>query len=324
MQIIDFQTDSVNFQSVIARCCTVLENGELLGIPTETVYGLAGDATNGQAVAKIFELKQRPQFNPLIAHVSGLEMAQTLGQFCESAQKLASEFWPGPLTLVVPQLPHSPIHDLVSAGLSTIAMRCPGGPARQLIEAYGKPLAAPSANRSGKVSPSCADHVASEFPANNLLILDGGPCTVGLESTIAKIEQEQIIILRTGSIGINELAAVTSLPVIYASKNAELVAPGMMVSHYAPRAKVIANCKTPPKNGILLGYGPQTGDMELNLSPKGNLHEAASNLYAYLRQLDDAGHDTICIAPIPDEGLGIAINDRIKRAAAPRQNSGGT
>ncbi|MCP4185501.1 MAG: threonylcarbamoyl-AMP synthase [Hyphomicrobiales bacterium] len=310
--------------NIIAKGVRHLNEGELLAIPTETVYGLAGDATNGTAIARIFAVKLRPKFNPLIAHVSSIEMACEYGEFDEISLELARHFWPGPLTLVVDCRQDSKIHELVSAGLDTIAIRCPGGMARQLIKTFGKPLAAPSANRSGKVSATSASHVTSEFEGENILVLDGGPCSVGIESTIAKVSDSKITLLRSGSITLKQLADFTGLPVEMAAHESAIQAPGMMTSHYAPRSNVLINCTQATDDAAVLTFGLQqiTGNVVAqnirNLSPAGDLLEAASNLYKLMRELDDLGKDTICVAPVPMEGLGIAINDRLTRASAPR------
>lgn len=324
VQILKFFPDTSGIDAIIAKGVAHLKKGELVAIPTETVYGLAGDATNGLAVARIFDVKLRPQFNPLIAHVSSLEMALEYGEFDETSLQLARHFWPGSLTLVVERKPESTIHDLVSAGLDTIAIRCPGGMAGKLIAAFGKPLAAPSANRSGKVSATSADHVATEFAGENILILDGGACSVGIESTIAKVGDGQITILRSGSVTQRHLADFSGLPVAMAAHEAAIQAPGMMASHYAPRSKVQINCRHALVDAAILTFGNQqvTGNVDganvRNLSETADLLEAASNLYKLMRELDDLGKDAICVAPIPMEGLGAAINDRLTRAAAPR------
>lgn len=310
-------TDKEANQSAI----NVLNNGRCVAIPTETVYGLAADATNGEAVARIFEMKGRPRFNPLICHVDGLEMAERHGTFCALSRKLAESFWPGPLTLVVDVQEKSTLHPLVRAGLSTVGLRCPDGPASMLIQHFGKPLAAPSANRSGRISPTRADHVAAEFQDTNLLVLDGGACEGGIESTIVKVEGDHIVILRPGSITAAMIEAETGIvPHDYAGES--IVAPGMMTSHYAPDAAVVLDCRAVPQDGAWLQFG-ETAHTDLphrNLSRTGSLTEAAANLYGFLKELDATGARTIFISPIPDTGIGIAINDRLRRAAAPRQN----
>ena len=321
VQTFDFHQDTPDVDTTLAKCICHLASGKLVALPTETVYGLAGDATNGIAVARIFEVKQRPQFNPLIAHVSGLEMAKTIGKFDETSIRLAKAFWPGPLTLVVAKVPTTNIHDLVTAGLETIAIRCPGGSAHQLIAAYGSPLAAPSANRSGRLSPTSAKHVVAEFPGEDIIVLDGGDCDVGIESTIATVQNGEVVILRAGSVTIEQLADASGLEVTTVEANSKITAPGMLASHYAPRAEVVLECKSKLPDAAMLAIGPDC-EGELNLSVSGDLKEAAANLYRQLRQLDGLGLATICVAPIPHEGLGIAINDRLSRAAAPRSTDG--
>ncbi len=299
-----------------------LASGQCVVVPTETVYGLAGDATNGEAVARIFDLKGRPKFNPLICHVDGIDMAERYGVFDPLSRKLADAFWPGPLTLVVPLANDSDAHSLVTAGLDTIALRHPRGITSQLIGQFGKPLAAPSANRSGKVSPTAAVHAQEQFPDQDLLILDAGPCAVGLESTILKVMDERIIILRHGAITAEMVEAATGIvPELPASEKIE--APGMMKSHYAPSANLFMNCDECPENAAWLQFGNanHTDRPHLNLSKSGDLLEAAANLYGHLIELDRTGLPTICVSPIPMTGLGIAINDRLARAAAPRDET---
>ena len=318
MQILDFSRKNSRFSQTIKLSVEQLASGGLVAIPTETVYGLAGDATNGLAVAKIFEVKHRPHFNPLIAHVSGLEMAQSIGLFDNVSLMIAEKFWPGPLTLVVKKNPQTKIHDLVTAGLDTIAIRCARAGAGQLIEEYGVPLAAPSANRSGRVSPTNASHVASEFTNEDIIILDGGRCELGIESTIASIGGDKITILRAGSVTADELSNFSGIKTQFSTNDAQICAPGMMQSHYAPRSKVILNCAIVSKDAAGLSFGREYFDGDLNLSKTGDLRQAASNLYSHLRELDKLGRAGICVAPIPNAGLGVAINDRLIRAAAPR------
>ncbi|MEM7215098.1 MAG: L-threonylcarbamoyladenylate synthase [Pseudomonadota bacterium] len=307
----------VNLQTI----CDLLCEGKCIGLPTETVYGLAADATNGRAVARIFEMKGRPKFNPLICHVSGMEMAREYGRFDPVSEKLAQAFWPGPLTIVLPLAEGTKVHPLVSAGLDTIGLRCPEGPARDVIASFGKPLAAPSANRSGKISPTTAKHVSQQFPDAELMIVDAGRCAVGIESTIVKIDDGNICLLRPGAITSEMIAEVSGvIPVATVSNKIE--APGMMESHYAPDAAVILNCDSCPSDAALLKFGNRmpnaASPVSLNLSETGDLVEAAANLYAYVKQLDESGISKICVEPIPMEGLGIAINDRLTRSAAPR------
>ncbi len=309
--------------SELASAIVQLQQGQCVAIPTETVYGLAADATNGLAVARIFEMKERPKFNPLICHVSSLDMAERYGNFDAVSTKLAKDFWPGPLTIVVPFKADAEIHPLVTAGLGTIGLRCPDGPSLNLIERFGKPLAAPSANRSGKISPTTAQHVRDEFQGTGLLVLDAGSCDIGLESTIVKVEDGVPILLRPGMVTKEMITESCGMAPGF-PRGEKIEAPGMMKSHYAPNATVVMDCKTCPQKVAKLNFGESdTIDTasSLNLSPSGNLREAAANLYAYLSKLDETGLRTICVSPIPDEGLGIAINDRLRRAAAPRKNA---
>jgi L-threonylcarbamoyladenylate synthase len=314
----------------VGTAVEALRLGKPVAIPTETVYGLAADATHGEAIAKIFATKGRPSFNPLICHVDGLVMAEEHGQLNALALQLAKEFWPGPLTMVVPLQKLSPIHELVTAGLGTVGLRCPKGLARQIISAFGKPLAAPSANRSGKISPTSADHVREEYrelvSSGELVIVDGGKCDVGLESTIVKIENDRLILLRPGAITALEISDLTGITVEYPKDDGQIQAPGMMKSHYAPDAEVKLNCVRCDGEAAWLGFGgnPMEGSptISLNLSPDSNLVEAAANLYGYLKKLDATGAKKICVSPIPEDGLGIAINDRLRRAAAARPNNG--
>ncbi len=297
--------------------CDEIYTGNCIGLPTETVYGLAADAFNGQAVARIFEMKGRPKFNPLIIHMLDLEMAQAFGEFDAISTKLAEEFWPGPLTMVVPRRENTSLHPLAFAGLDTIGIRCPAGPAQKIIGYFKRPLAAPSANKSGKISPTTASYVASQFDDTDLMILDNGPCQVGLESTILKIEGEKIIILRPGFVTSEMIEEVTGI-IPTSSASGKIEAPGMMKSHYAPNASVKLDCGTCDNGAALLAFGDKKADNIFNLSKSGNLREAAANLYLGLKTLDETGASMICVSPIPNEGLGIAINDRLQRASAPR------
>lgn len=297
----------------IQRAAELLDAGGLVGIPTETVYGLGADATNGHAVAKIFEVKGRPTFNPLISHVSGLDQAETLAYFPKTALDLAEKYWPGPLTFVLPRLARCAAHDLVTAGLKTIAVRAPGhAVARQLLLTFNKPIAAPSANPSGELSPTCAEHVARTIGEDIDMILDGGQCAVGLESTVIEITNEAVYLLRPGSILEEDIAETINRPVLAAEGG--IKSPGQTLSHYAPKTRVILNATKAQDKGVLLGFGPITGD--INLSPVGDLREAAANLFAMLHELDHMKAKSIAIAPIPMKGLGRAINDRLTRAAS--------
>jgi len=294
-----------------------------IAIPTETVYGLAADACNGEAVARIYEVKGRPRFNPLIAHVADMEMAERFAQFSPSARLLAEHFWPGPLTLVLPARADAGLSPLVMAGLDTVALRCPKGFGARLIKALGRPLAAPSANSSGKVSGTSAQAVERDLGERIELIVDGGATPVGVESTIVKVEDENLVLLRPGGIAADDIEAVAGKPLQRGAKGIQ--APGMMASHYAPDAPVRLNVSHVEADEALLAFGPERVEgaegarATLNLSPSGDLREAASNLFAHLLALDAAGGRAIAVEPVPTEGLGEAINDRLARAAAPRQ-----
>lgn len=314
------KAEGVAFSEAVA----LLRAGELVAIPTETVYGLAADATNGAAVARIYEAKGRPSFNPLICHVDGLPMAQTLGIFDPLSQKLAEAFWPGPLTIVVPLAENSPIASLATAGLETVGLRCPKGPAGELIRLLGRPLAAPSANSSGRISPTTAKAVKVDLGDKLKLILDNGPCPVGVESTIVKVEDGKVRLLRPGGIAADDIEQVLGFAIERVDQRAAIEAPGMMQSHYAPHAHVRLDAISVFSGEALLAFGPKRADHAdmavtmLNLSPTGNLNEAAANLFSHLAELDRSGTSLIAVEPIPFEGLGEAINDRLRRAAAPR------
>ena len=305
------------------QALALLKTGEVVAIPTETVYGLAADATNGAAVARIFEAKGRPRFNPLIAHVCDLAMAERIGVFDPLSRKLAEKFWPGPLTLVLPLRPGAGIHPLAAAGLETIALRMPRGFGAKLIARFGRPLAAPSANASGRISPTSAAAVAASLGDRIKLVVDGGATTVGLESTILKVEGRTVRLLRPGAVTAADVEAAVGIRPVRGGSGG-IQAPGMMASHYAPGAAVRLNAGSVGKGEALLAFGPvrAQGWREAaairNLSQTGDLREAASNLFAYLRELDASGAATIVVEPVPDEGLGEAINDRLGRAAAPR------
>jgi len=305
----------------------LLRAGDVVAIPTETVYGLAGDATNGEAVARIYEAKGRPRFNPLIAHVSDMEMAERIGHFDLLSRRLAETFWPGPLTLVVPLRPDAGIHPLVTAGLDTIALRMPRGFGANLIAALGSPLAAPSANTSGRISSTSAEAVAADLGARIRLVVDDGATPVGLESTILKVEDGKVRLLRPGGVTAAEIEAATGMKPQRGAKGIE--APGMMLSHYAPAAGMRLAVDEVRAGEALLAFGPQRVEgadaaaTALNLSPSGDLREAATNLFSFMRELDRGGAATIAVEPIPMEGLGEAINDRLARAAAPRDTPSG-
>lgn len=300
----------------------LLRAGEVVAIPTETVYGLAGDAASGEAVARIYETKGRPRFNPLIAHVSDMAMAERIGRFDPLSRKLAEAFWPGPLTIVLPMQPDAGIHALATAGLDTIALRMPRGFGAKLIAALGRPLAAPSANTSGRISGTTAQAVAADLGERIRLVVDGGATPVGLESTIVKVEDGKVRLLRPGGIAAEEIEAVVGHKPQRGAKGIE--APGMMQSHYAPKAAMRLGVEAVLPGEALLAFGPQrvagvqNAVATLNLSPSGDLREAAANLFSFMHELDRSGAAAIVVEPVPMTGLGEAINDRLARAAAPR------
>ncbi|MCV6601908.1 MAG: L-threonylcarbamoyladenylate synthase [Cohaesibacter sp.] len=310
-----------------AQAVETLGDGGLVAVPTETVYGLAADACNGAAVAGIFAAKNRPSFNPLISHVPSLEVAQKHGCFNEQALALAKTFWPGPLTLVVPKRPDSPIADLVSAGLETIALRVPDAPLmRALSHALDRPLAAPSANRSGRVSPTSAAHVREELDARIDLIADLGACTVGVESSVVFcVTGQPVTLLRPGGLSSKAIERLIGSSLLRAGADDQSPAsPGMLTSHYAPSCPVRLNARSVQPGEALLAFGPDLPDgadqavAMINLSEIGDDLEAAQALFAGLRALDQKHVSRIAVAPIPDQGLGEAINDRLRRAAAGR------
>ncbi|WPZ35186.1 L-threonylcarbamoyladenylate synthase [Thalassobaculum sp. OXR-137] len=300
-----------------AEAARILRAGGLVAFATETVYGLGADATDETAVAKIFAAKGRPRFNPLISHVPDVETAFALGQATEAARAVAQAFWPGPLTLVLRRAEGCPIAWLTSAGLETVAIRVPGKPdARALLAEVGRPIAAPSANRSGRVSPTNAAHVAAEGFDGLDVILDGGACTVGLESTVLDVSGETPRLLRPGSVTREQIEALVG-PIELAGHGDAITAPGMLASHYAPAAPVRLNATELRAGEVGLDFAGHLG-AEADLSPTGDPVEAAANLFALLRALDRQGVAAIAVAQIPEAGLGAAINDRLRRAAAPR------
>lgn len=302
-------------QAGLAQAADLIRQGQLVAFPTETVYGLGGDARNGEAVAAIYAAKGRPSFNPLIAHVASVEAARRFVEWSDQAEQLASAFWPGPLTLVLPLRPDHGISSLVTAGLDTLAVRVPAHPtARALLHAVDGPVAAPSANPSGRISPTTADHVAAGLDGKIAAILDDGPCGVGLESTIVGLAEDPIL-LRPGGVALEEIERILGAKLHIHQAGDLLTAPGQLQSHYAPDAPVRLNANARQGEEILLGFGPVECDM--NLSADGSLTEAAANLFAALHQLDGSGRP-IAVTPIPNSGLGVAINDRLRRAAAPR------
>ena len=300
----------------IAQAAGLLRDGRLVAFPTETIYGLGADARNGKAVAGIFAAKGRPRFNPLIVHVRNLAEAEPHAVFSDAARKLAETFWPGALTLVLPRRPGTPLSELVSAGLDTVALRVPAHPvALALLREADLPIAAPSANPSGRISPTTAVHVAAGLGRNVDLILDGGATPLGLESTVIGFDADRPALLRPGAIARQAIEAIAG-PL--AAAGAAIRSPGQLESHYAPNATLRLNVREKESGEILLGFGPSP-DAKLNLSAAGDLTEAASNLFAMLHALDRQGA-RIAVAPIPETGLGEAINDRLRRAAAPRSD----
>ena len=307
----------------IAEAAETLRDGGLVAFPTETVYGLGGDATNERAVAAIFEAKGRPQFNPLISHVLDASAARAFVRWNDTAEKLAARFWPGPLTLVLPRAPGSTIALLATAGLDTVAIRAPSHPVAQaLIRATGRPIAAPSANRSGEVSPTRAEHVAQSLGTRAPMILDGGACLVGVESTVLDLSTETPILLRPGGAtreAIEDVIGAIALSDAIPSGDVAHKSPGQLQSHYAPSRPVRLEATSVSADEGLLAFGstaPEGAMLAMNLSPSGNLGEAAANLFAMMRLLDRPGIGRIAVAPIPHTGLGLAINDRLRRAAA--------
>lgn len=308
----------------IAEAARLLRAGRLVAFPTETVYGLGADATSDAAVGALYRAKGRPAENPLIVHVPDIAAAEPLAEFDSRARTLARTFWPGSLTLVLRQRGHR-ISPLATAGLDTIALRVPDHPvALQLLRVAALPLATPSANRSGKLSPTTAQHVREGLGDAVDLILDGGPSRIGIESTVVALDGPVPRLLRPGAIAVEEIARTLGLPVAAANAAPTLQSPGQMASHYAPRAQVRLNVRKAATNEGALTFGAidmGAARMTIDLSPRGDLDEAAASLYASLRILDESGVTSIVVAPIPEHGLGVAINDRLRRAAAPRQQN---
>jgi L-threonylcarbamoyladenylate synthase len=310
-------------EEAIATAAALLREGGLVAFPTETVYGLGGDATNGRAVAAIFAAKGRPSFNPLIVHVADAAQAGEHAEITPLAQRLAQAFWPGPLTLVLTRRAGSKLSELVSAGLDTVAIRVPDHPiAQALLRAAERPLAAPSANRSGRLSPTRTVHVYADFGEGIALILDGGPTAHGLESTVIDARGEEPVLLRPGAVPAETIEAVLEMPLRRAMASTDTPSsPGQLASHYAPRARLRLDVKSANPGEALLAFGPDVpagAARTINLSPTGDLIEAAANLFAALHALDDGQVQAIAVMPIPGHGLGEAINDRLRRAAAPR------
>ncbi len=307
--------------AAIAEAAALLRDGRLVAFPTETVYGLGADATSDRAVAAVFAAKRRPRFNPLIAHVPDAAAAAPLVRMDHLAGALAHAYWPGPLTLVLPRRATCPVSLLASAGLDSLAVRAPAHPVAQaLLRAVGRPVAAPSANPSGRVSPTRAEHVGDL--EGLALVLDGGPCAVGIESTVLDLTGPRPVLLRPGAVTREALEERLG-PIETAAAGAAPKAPGQLASHYAPSLPVRLNARAARPGEALLGFADRAEAPVLNLSDGGDLTEAAANLFAMLRALDRPGFTAIAVAPIPEDGLGVAINDRLRRAAAPRGLPGG-
>ena len=314
--------------SALSEAAALLARGDLVAIPTETVYGLAGASTMPEAVARIYAAKGRPSHNPLISHVSGIAMAERYVTFDNRSRALAQAFWPGPLTLVLPLLPGPGIDRSTTAGGETAAVRAPRGFAHELIARLDLPLAVPSANRSGRISPTRAEHVLADLGDRLPLIVDGGPTEIGVESTVVRVRPDGIDILRAGVITPDQiaLAAGFDLHDVAASTGdgGVLISPGMLSSHYAPRARVRMNAGDVAPGEALITFagqrltGQERAALVLDLSPSGDLAEAARELFGLLHRADASGADSIAVAPIPDHGIGTAIIDRLTRAAAPR------
>ncbi|MEL6516741.1 MAG: L-threonylcarbamoyladenylate synthase [Pseudomonadota bacterium] len=303
----------------VARARHLLLGGRLVAFPTETVYGLGALASDDRAVASVFAAKGRPAFNPLIVHVPDFGAASRIADFDTEAARLAEAFWPGPLTLVVRLRGDSGISPLVTAGLPTVALRVPAHPlAQQVLAAVGAPIAAPSANPSGRISPTMAQHVLDGLGGRIAAVLDGGACDVGLESTIMTTDPVPTL-LRPGGLPVEAITACLGRPVASAAPGDGVTAPGQLASHYAPKGQLRLEATEARPGEVLLGFGPVAGD--LMLSASGDLVEAAGNLFRHLHTLDADGADRIAVAPIPHKGLGIAINDRLARAAAPRDQA---
>ena len=303
----------------IQAAAQALRAGQLVAFPTETVYGLGADATNDTAVALVYAAKGRPSFNPLICHVPDAEAAFRLGAFPDVARRLAEAFWPGPLSIVVPRLTDCPVSMLASAGLGSIALRVPAHRlALDLLRSANRPVVAPSANPSGKVSPTTAEHVRRHIGGKVAVILDGGTCKVGVESTVVSFLGDGPKLLRPGGLARVEIETVAGLTFAVEKHAARPHAPGQLLSHYAPRAELRLHADAPLDGEAYLGFGPLHEHGPFTLSASGDLVEAAANLFRLLHDIDATAVKRIAVAPIPHHGLGEAINDRLQRAAAPR------
>jgi L-threonylcarbamoyladenylate synthase len=309
-------------QEAIRHAAEALARGDIVAFPTETVYGLGANALDARAVAKVFAAKERPRFNPLIVHVPGLGEAEKYAVVTEEARMLAQAFWPGPLSLVLKKRPAGGIVDLVSAGLETIALRAPGHPVAQaLLAAVQLPIAAPSANRSGRISPTTAAHVEAELDDRPAMILDGGPCPLGIESTVVAVLGDAPALLRPGALAREAIELVLGAPLAAAAANHRGASPGQLETHYAPSTPLRLGAVSVASDEALLAFGgavPAGARATINLSPSGNLEEAAAKLFAAMQDLDRSGATAIAVMPIPAYGLGEAINDRLRRAANQR------
>lgn len=303
----------------IRRAAEALAGGEIVAFPTETVYGLGANALDARAVAKVFAAKERPRFNPLIVHVPGVDEAERYAVVTELARKLAAAFWPGPLSMVLRRRPDCCIADLVSAGLDTIALRAPAHPVAQALLAAAKlPIAAPSANRSGRISPTTAAHVEAELGGRPAMILDGGPSPLGIESTVVGLADDDPVLLRSGALPREAIERVLGRLLGGVDAGVHVASPGRLTTHYAPNTRLRLGATKVQSGEALLAFGedvPSGARVSINLSPSGNLQEAAARLFGALRELDAAGVETIAVMPIPSHGLGEAINDRLRRAA---------
>ena len=303
----------------IAAAAEALRRGELVAFPTETVYGLGADAGNDQAVARVYAAKGRPAFNPLIAHVPSAAAAFRLGEFSPEAQALAETFWPGPLSLVVPRSTGCPVSLLASSGLDSIAIRVPAHPvALALLEAAGRPVVAPSANPSGRISPTTAEHVRRHLKDKVAVVLDGGRCRVGVESSVVSLLADGPRLIRHGGVPRTDIERCLGHAILVETHAARPHAPGQLLSHYAPHAELRLNAEAPREGEAYLGFGPLHARGPWTLSASGDLVEAAANLFRLLHEIDATGISSIAVAPVPHHGLGEAINDRLQRAAAPR------
>jgi L-threonylcarbamoyladenylate synthase len=303
----------------IAAAAQALRRGELVAFPTETVYGLGADAGNDQAVARVYAAKGRPAFNPLIAHVPSAAAAFRLGEFSPEAQALAETFWPGPLSLVVRRATGCPVSLLASSGLDSIAIRVPAHPvALALLEAAGRPVVAPSANPSGRISPTTAEHVRRHLKDKVAVVLDGGRCRVGVESSVVSLLADGPRLIRHGGVPRTDIERCLGHAILVETHAARPHAPGQLLSHYAPHAELRLNAEAPRQGEAYLGFGPLHARGPWTLSASGDLVEAAANLFRLLHEIDATGISGIAVAPVPHHGLGEAINDRLQRAAAPR------